>query len=114
MAYLYLRGELHAYRVLLPAGEITYRVVSNRYNDPGRWLFPSGQWLMLGLRHRRRTSEFVPLKDIAPEWLSTHEMCWQKGTPQWCVEDLDHGTRRQWGEKVRVLMYCRGDGLKDT
>lgn len=74
-----------------PAGKeykvdpITGRI--NNYRD----------WYMLGIRHTKRTSHFIPLADITPELLATLEMRYKtSGNPQWTIEDLDRGYRRTW------------------
>ena len=57
---------------------------------------PSGGWLLLGFSHVKR-SDVIPFKFITPELLKGFIFCWKNGNPQWTVQDLDHGTVRQWG-----------------
>ena len=58
---------------------------------------PSGQWIFRGLRHVKRTSEFIPFSSITPQLLQEITLLYKNGKPQYTVEDLDHGTRRTWG-----------------
>jgi len=58
---------------------------------------PSGQWKLVGLRHVKRTTEFIRFERIA-EWLKTKpELTFKNGKPQYTVVDYDHGSRRVWG-----------------
>lgn len=58
---------------------------------------PSGQWIFRGLRHVKRTSEFIPFSSITSQLLQEITLLYKNGKPQYTVEDLDHGTRRVWG-----------------
>lgn len=57
------------------------------------------QWIMQGIRHVKATTRFVPLaKLFEPGFIDTLELRYRtSGNPQWTVQDLDHGTRRIWG-----------------
>ena len=59
----------------------------------------STNWIMLGIRHTRRTSTFVPLTTLfEPGVIDATEWRFKtSGNPAWTVDDLDHGTRRTWG-----------------
>lgn len=57
---------------------------------------PSGEWLMLGIEHVKR-SEFIPLAQLTQEKLDSIELLYKNGNPQWTVRDRDHGTVRTWG-----------------
>lgn len=56
---------------------------------------PSNQWKMLGLSHVKR-SEFIPFSQLA-EKLPSLTLLYKNGRPQYTVRDLDHGTKREWG-----------------
>ena len=62
---------------------------------------PSGQWKFLGLRHVKKTTLFIPFSELTPnfslEIIAGRPLRYKNGNPQWIVEDLDHGTRRTWG-----------------
>jgi hypothetical protein len=57
----------------------------------------SGQWLFSGIRHTKRTSTFIRFSDLTPERLASIEWQFKNGSPQWTVQDKDHGTTRIWG-----------------
>lgn len=57
---------------------------------------PSGNWKMLGIKVVRG-SLFLPLAKITQEWLNTYPLLYKNGNPRYTVMDLDHGTRREWG-----------------
>lgn len=55
----------------------------------------SGQWLLVGFRHKGKNA-FIPFENgVVPE-LSFY----QNGKCQWQVDDRDHGTRRTWGSEI--------------
>ena len=56
---------------------------------------PSGQWKLLGIQHVKR-NEFIPLADI-PARLNDIDLRYKNGNPQYTGVDLDHGSRRTWG-----------------
>jgi len=79
----------------------SYRVredgaISRRMDD-GTWLAPSGQWTLRGIRHVKRTTEFIPFARLTERRLATLEPRFKNGKPQWTVCDRDHGTDREWG-----------------
>lgn len=57
---------------------------------------PSGQWKLLGLEHVKR-NEFIPFDALTPSLVESLELAYKNGNPQYTVRDLDHGTRRTWG-----------------
>jgi hypothetical protein len=58
---------------------------------------PSQDWQLLGLRHVKTTTMFIPF-DSLKFWLSHNPtLLYKNGNPQYTIEDLDHGTRRTWG-----------------
>lgn len=70
---------------------------------------PSGDWLMLGIKHVKRNS-FIPLTRITPELLETMDhanmLFYKNGKCQWTVRDRDHGTVREWGSpRVTSIWY---------
>ena len=58
---------------------------------------PSGDWKFLGLRHVKATSNFLRFDQLTPEVIARIPLKYKNGFPQWTIEDLDHGTRRTWG-----------------
>jgi hypothetical protein len=60
---------------------------------------PSGQWKMLGIVPVRggQWGRLIPLGEITPEWLAANPLLYKNGKPRFTVADLDHGTRRIWG-----------------
>lgn len=57
---------------------------------------PSGEWKMLGIK-AVRGGAIIPLRQITLEWLAAHPLLYQNGHPRYTICDLDHGTRREWG-----------------
>ncbi len=57
---------------------------------------PSGNWKMLGIVPVRGGA-IIPLRQITLEWLDIHPLLYKNGNPRYTVMDLDHGTRREWG-----------------
>ena len=74
------------------------------YIKSENWNF-SGQWQMLGLQHVKR-NEFIPFEKLA-ELLPTLTLQYKNGNPQYTVVDLDHGTRRHWGDGVISLCWSK-------
>jgi hypothetical protein len=74
---------------------------------------PSGQWLMRGLRHVKKTSLRIPfneitrerLKEMDPTLYATGQFLYKNGKPQWTVDDYDHGTLRTWGDGVKIIQF---------
>jgi hypothetical protein len=61
------------------------------------WINGSAQWIFSGIRHVKRTRDFIPRKNI-PAWLEKNpDLLWKNRNPQWTVQDKDHGTTRIWG-----------------
>ena len=73
------------------------------------WRKPSGQWKLVGIRHVRKTSLFIPLERLLTgDWSFLQDGRWRfktSGNPQWTVEDLDHGTRRRWGRGIHSMWF---------
>lgn len=84
-----------SYIVELKTGYIT------QYHYDGRTPQFSGGWKFSGLSHVKR-NEFIPLATIqrTPAILDEIQLQYKNGKPQYTVRDLDHGTRRQWGDGV--------------
>lgn len=73
-----------------PGGKI------QRMDQPG--FKPSATWLMLGLSDVRSNGRLDwRFYDLTPAWLAAHPLCDRNGKPRYTVCDLDHGTRRTWG-----------------
>ena len=77
-----------------PYGETYFINEKGEIAYPGN-LTPSGNWKLLGLVHVKRTS-FYSLDDLL-NGVFPSPLLYKNGNPQWTVVDLDHGTRRQWG-----------------
>jgi hypothetical protein len=60
---------------------------------------PSGQWLMVGLRHVHKR-EFIPLAKLESWLKSKPALLYKNGNPQYRVRDFDHGSMREWGNGV--------------
>ena len=56
----------------------------------------SGQWKLLGLVHVEYEC-FVPFPQCFEKDGLPFPLKWKNGNPAWTVRDLDHGTRREWG-----------------
>lgn len=76
----------------------TYRIKANgdfvRTDIPG--FKPSGQWKLLGIHHVKM-NVFIPFKSLTPARVSRLPLLYKNGHPQYTIVDLDHGTRRVWG-----------------
>jgi hypothetical protein len=57
---------------------------------------PSGKWKMLGIKPCNGGG-FIPLERITKAWLAKNPLLYKNGNPRYTVVDLDHGTRREWG-----------------
>lgn len=57
---------------------------------------PSGQWIMLGIVHVKRSTHFIPLADLLKGRLPA-SLTYKNGNPEWTIRDRDHGTIREWG-----------------
>lgn len=69
----------------------------------------SANWLMLGIRHTKRTNTVVPLANLfEPGVIEATEWRFKtSGNPTWTVDDLDHGTRRTWGNtRWHGIRFC--------
>ena len=54
-------------------------------------------WRILGIQHVRR-NEFIPLSTLLhTQILGAIPRLYKNGKPQWTVVDMDHGTKRVWG-----------------
>lgn len=89
------------YTVDLQTGNI---IQSARLENGGHFY---NQWKFRGFRHVKRTSEFISLASIQNDSKVLDCMTWryQNGRGQWRVCDLDHGTRREWGECVLGVYF---------
>lgn len=72
------------------------RIMRQHWNDSGAFLAPSKEWTMRGIVHVKK-SIFIPFSELTPERVKGLELLYKNGRPQWTVVDLDHGTRREWG-----------------
>ena len=57
---------------------------------------PSGNWTFEGLAHVK-FNEFIPFKLLTKTLVRNLNTCWKNGKPRYTVIDIDHGTRRIWG-----------------
>jgi hypothetical protein len=57
---------------------------------------PSDDWKFLGISHVKRR-EFIAFTQLTPDVIKTLKLRYKNGKPQYTVIDLDHGTRREWG-----------------
>lgn len=57
---------------------------------------PSEQWKLLGIR-KAGGGPLIPLSAITKEWLADNTLTFKNGNPRFTGVDLDHGTRREWG-----------------
>ena len=69
---------------------------------------PSGQWTLVGLMFTGRGGGSVALSHITPQWVAEHA----GELDRWTVLDLDHGTHRQWGSRLRSIHFY--DRPEDT
>lgn len=90
--------ESGKYYDILDTGDI------KRLDMPG--FVPSGQWKMLGMKHVSRNS-YMTLSEIRRALLPSEVMPtpmpilrYKNGRGQWLMIDYDHGTRRQWGDRI--------------
>lgn len=58
---------------------------------------PSDTWIMRGLVPVNMNRITVSVEQITPQWLAEHPLTYKNGNPRYTVADLDHGTRRVWG-----------------
>lgn len=92
---LYIRTKYGDQHHVLDTGDIV------RLDQPG--FKPSGQWKMLGIKHVRR-NEVMTLSQVRRAYGPSEVMpeakpalLFKNGNPQWTMVDLDHGTKRVWG-----------------
>lgn len=87
--------QYNTYQVRLSDGAI--RPEREYRMNKGSW---SGQWKLLGIRHTKRTRDFMSFDVLVGLLEAGEKIEWLFRTsrnPQWTVEDHDHGTRRTWG-----------------
>ena len=65
---------------------------------------PSGNWIFEGLKHVR-FSEFIPFAALTKEFVEHFDTCWKNCRPRYTVVDIDHGTRRIWGDGVSRIWF---------
>ena len=71
-------------------------------------MLPSGQWIFEGLEHVKFTVKpgaFIPFKALTKDFVRDFNTCWKNGKPCYTVIDIDHGTRRIWGDGVSRIWY---------
>lgn len=56
----------------------------------------SPTWLFRGLSSVK-SNEFISFKDLTPERIKSIQLLYKNGNPRYTGADLDHGTRREWG-----------------
>lgn len=60
----------------------------------------SPTWTLRGIRHVKR-NQFIPLAQLfangIPGTVNGSSLTYKNGNPEWTGEDIDHGTRRVWG-----------------
>lgn len=88
----------HSYIVRLSDGCITQ--YNYTFTDPSLHKF-SGGWKFLGLSHVKQ-NWIISLQTIcnSPEILDKINLLYKNGKGQYTVRDLDHGTIREWGDRV--------------
>lgn len=99
--HIYTNGySTSDYTVNLENGNI---IQSSRLRDGGTF---SNQWKLQGFSHVRR-NEFISLARIRDDSSVLERMIWRfkNGKGQYTVRDLDHGTTRQWGERVLGVYF---------
>lgn len=57
----------------------------------------SHEWRMIGLASVRSDRVCVSLRDLTPDTVSKLSLKYKNGNPRYTVMDVDHGTRRAWG-----------------
>lgn len=77
-----------------PNGDVYHIADNGNISYPG--LEPSGDWKLLGIRSVRG-GPMIPLSSITKEWLARNPLTYKNGNPCFTGVDLDHGTRREWG-----------------
>ena len=61
----------------------------------------SSQWIMLGLVKTNGGGQLeIKFGDLTAEWLQSHSLRFKNGHPRYTICDMDHGTRRIWGNTV--------------
>jgi hypothetical protein len=81
---------------------------SYKVSEDGR-INGSNTWRLLGIRHTRKTSTFIPLAALFEPGVieATQWRFKTSGNPTWTGEDLDHGTRRTWGNtRYHGIRFC--------
>ena len=99
--HIYTDGySSHDYIVDMKTGNIIQRV--SLYNGNKF----SGQWKFMGLSHTRR-NEIIRFSTIQenPEIIKSLSLRFKSGKGQYHVRDLDHGTTREWGERVLGIYF---------
>lgn len=64
------------------------------------------KWKFLGLMHVKRTTWSIKAEEVVKLILEKGREAfppYKNGNPQWTVLDLDHGTRRCWGNRSKRL-----------
>lgn len=75
----------------------TYKV-----NDKGQIIrtdmafIPSDGWKFTGIRHVKKRL-FIPFSELNNDLISTLDILYKNGNPQFTICDIDHGTERVWG-----------------
>ena len=85
-----------------PFGYITREACGWRY---------SGQWTMRGLAridNFGNVAERVPFAELAAFIRSGPALTHANGKPRWHVQDVDHGTPRQWGDGITSIRIMEG------
>lgn len=96
MKVMYIYTSRETYPVKFETGEITRQGCKNF----------SGGWKFVSFRHVLR-NEWIPLASIQknPDMLRSIIWRFKNGNGQWRVRDNDHGTTREWGERVLGVYF---------
>lgn len=57
---------------------------------------PSDSWRFLGIKHVKR-NEYHVFAELTQSKIDSLDMTYKNGNPQYTVCDMDHGTKREWG-----------------
>ena len=102
---LYIRTRYGKEYHILENGNIQRLDGMNTAND---------DWKMLGIVHTKRTRDFIPLEQLQnTQILGALPRTFKNGNPQWTVVDMDHGTKRIWGNTVyHGIAIIQGENSK--
>lgn len=68
-------------------------------------LNPSGEWKALALVRRNNFGSIIAITLFAHwSWALPTDWLYKNGKPKFTLRDLDHGTVREWGTRVRRVV----------